>query len=242
MRAVTLGMFLFLPSRSSRCFLSLEFRIGSEMLIYIITPPTPCTLPSPSLNSSHSSVFKRRDCCSCHYHCLWTFMRSSLLAHICHANTRTLLIYLFFYFLWSYKNVLHQYESGFQPSTCMEAARDGVRCGWVSEWTVFSKRGLEGGGSAGPARAVRPTPGHRSPLSLYCVCRSHSLPRVTPGHSDIEFQPAQSCGRQDGRMNAPTWKKGECMKMRDWWSGGLMEAISEDKEVAGVGGRGGRGQ
>lgn len=109
---------------------------------------------------------------------------------------------------------------------------------WVSEWTVFSKRGLVGGGSAGPARAVRPTPGHRSPLSLYCVCRSHSLPRVTPGHSDIEFYPAQSRGRQDGRMNAPTWKKGECMKMRDWWSGGLMEAITEDKEVAGVGGSG----
>lgn len=37
------------PSRSSLCFRSLEFRIGSEMLIYIIFPPR-----SQSLNSNHS--------------------------------------------------------------------------------------------------------------------------------------------------------------------------------------------
>lgn len=60
MRAVTLGMFLLLPSRSSLCFLSFEFRIGSEMLIHIISNP-----PHNSLNSSHSSAFKRRGCCSC---------------------------------------------------------------------------------------------------------------------------------------------------------------------------------
>lgn len=39
MRAVTLGMFLFLLSGSPQYFLSLKFRTGSEMLSYIIFPP-----------------------------------------------------------------------------------------------------------------------------------------------------------------------------------------------------------
>lgn len=94
---------------------------------------------------------------------------------------------------------------------------------------------LAGGGSAGPMLAAHPTSGHRSPLSLYCICRSHSLPRVTSRHTDIEFSLLRG---MDRKMNG--WihdvKEGQvhederCMK---WWTNESNLVYSGPKGLCG---------